>query len=53
MTESTGSMQTIDSIFETHQTTEKHSIPSKRRIGDKQKSIRLGIITRKVPDIEQ
>ena len=46
-------MQTGDSVSEIHQTTGKHSIPSKRQIGDKQKSIRLGIITRRVPDIEQ
>jgi hypothetical protein len=47
MTESTGSTQTTDSVFEIRQTTGKHSIPSKRQIGDKQKIIRFGIITRK------
>ena len=53
MTKSTESTQTTDSVFETHQTTGKHSIPLKRQIGNKKKSVRLGIITRRVPDIEQ
>jgi len=41
-----------DTIFEGRQTTGKHSIPLKRQIGNKQKSLRLGIFTRKFPDTE-
>jgi hypothetical protein len=40
-------MQATDFIFESRQKTGKHSIPSKRQIDDKQKSVLFGIFTKK------
>jgi hypothetical protein len=46
-------MPTTDFILKKCQAMRQYSIPLKKQIDDIQKSIRFGIFTRKLPDIEQ